>query len=165
MNDGKRYDMNNTLTFTLNTFAFGNGDSIPIPYTCDGENHSPALNWNRPPEESLSLALLVEDPDAPSGTFVHWVLYNMVASCTNLVEAQPIRPSLAGIGTQGINDFRRNGYDGPCPPRGKPHRYFFRLYALDITPNLPVNLTGPQLRKAIAGHILAAAEWMGTYQR
>jgi len=153
------------LTLTLSTTAFANGQPIPQAFTCDGKNSSPALQWSGVPAETKSLALIVEDPDAPMGTFTHWVLYNLPPNLTGLNESVPRLATLANLGTQGLNDFRKTAYDGPCPPAGKAHRYYFRLYAVNIEPNLPGGLTRPKLLNQIQGHILAQGEWMGTYQR
>ena len=153
------------MALNLWTAAFSNGGEIPGRHTCDGENRSPALHWSEIPAGTQSLALLVEDPDAPFGVFYHWVLYNIPASRNDLPEGQPKTPRLPQIGSQGTNSFRRTGYDGPCPPPGKPHRYYFRLFALDVPANLRDNLNAEQLQKIMDGHVLAQAEWMGTYQK
>lgn len=152
-------------TIAISTPAFANGQSIPVSYTCDGENISPALQWSGVPAAAKSLALIVEDPDAPVGIFTHWVLYNLSPELTNLNEGLPRLATLSGLGKQGINDFRKNAYDGPCPPQGKAHRYYFRLYALDLQPSLADGLTRQKLLDQMKGHILAQGEWMGTYQR
>jgi hypothetical protein len=152
-------------TIIISTTAFGNGQSIPVIYTCDGKNSSPALQWSGVPATAKSLALIVEDPDAPVGIFTHWVLYNLSPELTGLNEGLPRLATLSGLGKQGINDFRKNAYDGPCPPQGKAHRYYFRLYALDLQPSLADGLTRQKLLDQMKGHILAQGEWMGTYQR
>ena len=154
-----------TMTITLTSSAFANGQPIPQTYTCDGKNISPALQWSGVPAGAKSLALIVEDPDAPVGIFTHWVLYNLPPNLTGLNESVPRLAALADLGVQGINDFRKTAYDGPCPPAGKTHRYYFRLYALDIEPSLADGLTRQKLLDAMRGHILAQGEWMGTYQR
>ncbi|KKL66619.1 hypothetical protein LCGC14_2143140, partial [marine sediment metagenome] len=110
--------------------AFGNGDPIPTKYTCDDQDISPPLQWGDPPEGTRSFALICDDPDAPVGTWVHWVLYNLPASARDLPEAVPSDAELSGGGRHGQNSWRRPGYGGPCPPGGT-HRYFFKLYALD----------------------------------
>jgi Raf kinase inhibitor-like YbhB/YbcL family protein len=153
------------MSIQISTSAFSPGGSIPKSYTCDGDNRSPDLSWSGLPAGTQSLALIVEDPDAPSGNFIHWVLYNLPPKATGLIAGQPRTPSLVGGGTQGTNDFRRSGYDGPCPPPGKPHRYFFRLYALDQDLKLSPGQTASQLRKAMAGHSLGQGELMGKYGR
>lgn len=151
--------------FTLTSTAFQEGSTIPARHTCDAENKSPELTWSMSPAGTRSLALIADDPDAPMGVFTHWVLYNMPAALTGLPDSVPQSPSPKGIGTQGMNSFRHNWYDGPCPPRGKPHRYYFKLYALDIALDLPAGQTPKQLMDAMQGHILAQAQVMGTYQR
>ncbi len=148
----------------LKTTAFRPGSTIPAQFTCSGDNISPSLSWNQPPPRTESFVLIVDDPDAPAGTWVHWVMYNLPASARQLPEHVP-PGDVAGGGKQGANDFPMNGYGGPCPPPGKPHRYFFRLYALDTA----LNLRGPVRRKdvdsAMKGHVLAQAELMGTFGR
>ncbi len=153
----------------LESPAFADHQAIPKKYTCDGDNASPALRWSGVPAPTKSLALVVDDPDAPAGTWVHWVVYDIPASATRLEEGLPKRPSLANGARQGaswgVETFERIGYDGPCPPPGKPHRYFFSLYALDAVPRLPPRATKADLLKAAAGHVLAKAELVGTYGR
>jgi len=149
---------------TITTTAFADGKSIPQKYSCFGENLSPALKWDRVPSSAKSLALIMEDPDAPMGTFTHWVVYNLPASEKELAEGIPAG-RLASGAIQGINSARQSAYMGPCPPAGKAHRYFFKLFALDLQPTLPEGLTNERLTAAMNGHILAAGEWMGTYQR
>lgn len=153
------------MPFTLSCPSFEMGASIPRGLTCDGENRSPRLTWTLPPAGTASLALRVDDPDAPFGVFVHWLLYNLSPELTGVAEGLPKLPEVKGVGVQGLNDFRRPGYAGPCPPHGAPHRYFFRLYALDLLPNLPNGMNGEMFDRAIDGHILAKTEWMGVYQR
>jgi len=145
--------------------AFDDGQSIPKKFTCQGENVSPALTWSGVPAGTKSLALVTEDPDAPSGIFIHWVLYNMPPGLSGLPEKVAASPQVAGTGTQGSSGFGRPGYGGPCPPPGKAHRYYFKLYALDLDPQLPTGLNAAGLQKQMAGHILAQAQWMGTFQR
>ena len=147
------------------TSAFSAGQSIPVVLTCDGDNSSPDMQWQGIPEGTQSLALIVDDPDAPGGVFVHWVLYNMPPTLEALPAGVSKDTQIAGIGTQGMNGFRRTGYDGPCPPRGKAHRYFFKLYALDTDLKLPDGLKAGALEKAIQGHILAEGQLYGTYSR
>ncbi len=149
--------------FPLSSPAFTQGGLIPKKFTCDGNNVSPALSWSDLPPGTRSLALIADDPDAPSGTFTHWVLYNIPPSLTGLPEAVP--GAAPGIGTQGNNSFGRTQYDGPCPPRGALHRYFFTLYALDLAPNLTGGLNATRLQSAMRDHILAQSQWMGKYQR
>lgn len=138
--------------------AFENHQSIPARYTCDGEDISPELRISGTPQGTKSLALVVDDPDAPMGTFDHWIVWNIDPSISSINEAtQP--------GTGGLNDFRDTKYRGPCPPRGKPHRYFFKLYALDTSLNIPEGSTKESLEEAMYGHILGKGELVGTYQR
>jgi Raf kinase inhibitor-like YbhB/YbcL family protein/uncharacterized protein (TIGR00297 family) len=153
------------MSLTLSITAFTNGGKIPKDLTCDGANLSPAASWSGTPSGARSLALIVEDPDAPGRTFTHWVLYNLPPALTRLASGQPKTASLTGVGLQGRNDFRHTYFDGPCPPAGKPHRYYFRLYALDIDPVFAAGFDAAQLKKAMQGHILAQGEWMGTYGR
>lgn len=145
--------------------AFKNGERIPKKYTCEGDDMSPPLSWIGAPADTKSFALISDDPDAPVGTWVHWVLYDLPPSVTSLAEGVPTDEKLADGSKQGITDFRRPGYGGPCPPPGKPHRYYFKLYALDQALNLPVKLKKADLLKAIDGRVLAEAQLMGTYER
>ncbi|MFB2894613.1 YbhB/YbcL family Raf kinase inhibitor-like protein [Aerosakkonemataceae cyanobacterium BLCC-F50] len=151
-------------TMKLESDAFSANGMIPSKYTCDGRDFSPPLKWDAPPTGTQSLALIVDDPDAPMGTFVHWVLYDLPPEITSLPEAIPGDATLADGGTQGKNDFGKLGYGGPCPPSGT-HRYFFKLYALDRTLELASGATKAQLEAAMSGHILAAAELIGLYAR
>jgi Raf kinase inhibitor-like YbhB/YbcL family protein len=149
----------------LTSPAFREGDTIPKQYTCDGEDLSPALQWSGAPDTTKSFALICDDPDAPRGTWVHWVLFNLPADTQELagtVAAQKVLPSGA---KQGTNDFRKIGYGGPCPPKGKPHRYFFKLYALDTLLDLPDAATRQQVLTAMKGHLLAEGQLMGKYGR
>jgi Raf kinase inhibitor-like YbhB/YbcL family protein len=153
------------LPFQLISTAFEPGGSIPDKYSCDGDDVSPSLAWGDPPAGTQSLALIVEDPDAPGGTFDHWVLFNISPEVRELPEAMQAGTSLAGMATVwGVNSFGRSSYDGPCPPSGT-HHYYFRLYALDTTLNLEAGATKEQVLAAMEGHILAQAELMGTYIR
>ena len=149
----------------LTSSAFTEGGSIPAEFTCEGKDISPPLKWSGAPARAKSLALIVDDPDAPAGTWVHWVLYNLPASTSELPENASRPPSILGSAAQGLNDFRRSGYGGPCPPPGKPHRYFFKLYALDSELSLRRGSTKKDLEKAMQGHILTQAQLMGTYKR
>lgn len=153
------------MSFPISSPSFDEGQTIPTRYTCDGENHSPALAWRDLPAATRSLALIAEDPDAPGRTFTHWVLYNLPPTLSSLPEGLAKTVVLSGIGTQGENDFRHTGYDGPCPPPGPAHRYYFRLYALDTGPTLPAGMGAAELRKAIQGHTLAEAQWVGRFGR
>jgi Raf kinase inhibitor-like YbhB/YbcL family protein len=145
--------------------AFEQGGTIPEPYTCDGEDTSPALMWNTPPEGTKSLALIMEDPDAPGRTFIHWVIYNIPPSEKGLEEGVSKEERLGNNALQGVNDMRRIGYNGPCPPPGGPHRYYFKLYALDRELDISPGSTKTDVEKAIEGHILGKGELMGRYGR
>lgn len=145
--------------------AFSDGASIPARFTCQGENLSPQLDWSGVPSGARSLALVVSDPDAPGGTFIHWVLYNLPPQTSGLPEGVPATERLSSGAAQGRNDFGRIGYGGPCPPPGKPHRYIFTLYALDLAPDLPAGLNAARLNSLMRGHILAQASLTGLYQR
>jgi Raf kinase inhibitor-like YbhB/YbcL family protein len=145
--------------FTLTSDAFGDGEEIPKKFTCEGGNTSPALSWSDPPEGARSLALIMDDPDAPSGTFVHWVAWGLDPSAGGLVEAEPA-PS------EGTNSSGNTGYGGPCPPPGHGrHRYYFHLHALDADPDVQPDAGREELEAAIEGHVLATAELMGGYER
>jgi Raf kinase inhibitor-like YbhB/YbcL family protein len=148
----------------LTSTVFNEGAMIPRPYTCDGPNVSPSLRWETVPAGAKTLALICDDPDAPTGTWVHWVLYNLPADAKGLIENVPKQERLAGGGLQGTNDFREIGYDGPCPPNST-HRYFFKLYALDAELALDARATKEQLLKAMEGHVLGEGQLMGKYQR
>jgi Raf kinase inhibitor-like YbhB/YbcL family protein len=152
----------------IRSTAFEDHGSIPVKYTCDGEDVSPPLTWSGVPEKAKSLVLIVDDPDAPDPanprmTWVHWVLYNLPPDSTGLPEA--VRPNQLPPGTrQGLNDWKRTGYGGPCPPIGR-HRYFFKLYALDtVLPDLG-DATKAQLEHAMVDHVLSQAQIVGTYER
>lgn len=153
------------MKLDLTSTAFEEGGTIPTKYTCDGPDVSPPLAWNTPPAGTKSLAFICDDPDAPVGTWVHWVLYDLPPEATLVTEGLPLDEQLASGGRQGINDFHRIGYGGPCPPRGPAHRYFFKLYALDTELNLPARAVKKELLKAMEGHILAKGQLMGRYQR
>jgi Raf kinase inhibitor-like YbhB/YbcL family protein len=152
------------MPFELTSSAFAAGGSIPSRYTCDGEDISPPLAWTDPPQGTQSFALICDDPDAPVGTWVHWVLYNLPAETQTLPGAVPPDADLPGGGQHGENSWRRLGYGGPCPPSGT-HRYFFKLYALDTVLDLAAGAGKKQLLRAMEGHILAQAELMGVYAR
>jgi Raf kinase inhibitor-like YbhB/YbcL family protein len=148
----------------ISSSAFEEGGLIPSKYTCDGENISPALNWTGAPDGTASFALICDDPDAPSGNWVHWVIFNIPPKETGLKENIPSGKKLDNGTVQGMNDFRKNNYGGPCPPSGT-HRYFFKLYALDKILDADSDLTKADLLKAIDGHILAQAQLIGKYKR
>jgi Raf kinase inhibitor-like YbhB/YbcL family protein len=145
--------------------AFAHGAVIPIEHTCDGQDLSPALSWTGVPVERRSLALVCDDPDAPRGTWVHWVLYNLPGESVELSPGIPTLPELPSGARQGRNDSGEIGYSGPCPPPGKPHRYYFRLYALDILLTLPHGVSKAELEQAMSDHIVAQGTLMGVYQR
>src|SRR5205814_1331323 len=156
-----------TMAFTLTSPAFAAGAAIPAKHTCDGPDLSPALTWGGAPPAAKTLALIVDDPDAPAGTWVHWVLFNLTATLDALPENVPRSETLPQLGgaAQGRNDFRKLGYGGPCPPAGKPHRYFFKLYALDAVLPLEWGATKADVVRAMKGHIVGQTELMGTYAR
>lgn len=149
----------------LTSTAFTEGAAIPAKHTCEAKNVSPPLKWSGMPTATKSLALIMDDPDAPGGTWVHWVLYDLPATANELAEDVPKSQYVAGAAKQGLNSFRHLGYGGPCPPPGKPHRYFFKLYALDTVLDLKPGVTKNDLESATEKHILAQAQLMGTYQR
>ncbi len=144
----------------ISSTAFSEGSTIPRQYTADGDDVSPPLKWTDPPAGTKSFTLICDDPDAPRGTWVHWVLFNLPADTRELPQ-----DAADDLGRQGKNDFGRRGYGGPSPPKGKPHRYFFKLYALDTTLELPEGSTKAQVEKAMKGHVLAEAQIMGKYGR
>jgi hypothetical protein len=148
----------------LTSTAFAEGALIPSLYTCDGKDVSPPLSWDDPPAGVKSFALISDDPDAPVGIWVHWVMWNIPATARSLPENLPKTEESEGGARQGTNDFRRIGYGGPCPPSGT-HRYYFKLYALDTTLDLPASATKRDLEAAMQGHVLAEARRMGTYKR
>jgi Raf kinase inhibitor-like YbhB/YbcL family protein len=153
------------MSFTISSASFPNGGNIPRKFTCDGADVSPELSWTQPPAGTGSFALIADDPDAPVGTWTHWVIFDLPAATGNLPEGVSKVGELPGGGRQGRNDFQKVGYGGPCPPAGKAHRYFFKLYALDRALGLKPGATKPELEKAMQGHILGKAEWIGKYQR
>jgi Raf kinase inhibitor-like YbhB/YbcL family protein len=153
------------MAFELTCSAFKNGDSIPAKYTGDSADISPPLKWTAPPPATKSFALICDDPDAPMGTWVHWVVYNIPPTMLEFAEAMPKDATLPSGIRQGRTDFGSTGYGGPAPPKGKPHRYYFKLYALDNTIDLKPGATKAELEKAIKGKILAEATLMGKYQR
>ena len=152
------------MAIELTSTAFSEGEMIPGRYSCDGEDVSPPLAWSGVPEAAQSLALICDDPDAPVGTWDHWVLFNISASASSLPEALPAEPTLESGAVNGSNSWGRLGYGGPCPPGGT-HRYFFYLYALDTQLSLESGATKPQLLQAMEGHILTEGQLMGRYQR
>ena len=153
------------MSIQITSTAFSEGQPIPQKYTCQGGNFSPPLAWTNTPPNSKSFALIVDDPDAPAGTWVHWVLYDLPATAAGLAENTSKSPQLPDGAKQGSNGSHGIGYEGPCPPPGKPHRYFFKLYALDTLLDLKPGLTKKDLLEAMEGHVLAEGQLMGTYQR
>jgi Raf kinase inhibitor-like YbhB/YbcL family protein len=152
------------MDIKMTSSAFAEGDMIPKRYTCDSEDVSPDLSWSGVPEGTRSIALICDDPDAPMGTWVHWVLFNLPGGHRELPEAVPPDKTLTHGGLHGKNDFGRLGYGGPCPPGGT-HRYYFKLYALDIRLDLDSGITKAQLMDAMEGHILGQGQIMGRYSR
>lgn len=150
---------------TISSTAFEDGKMIPKVYTCDGEDRSPNIKWNEPPPGTKSFALICEDPDAPAGTWIHWVIFNIPDTTRELAAGFPDAAEFPGEIRQGRNDFGRIGYGGPCPPSGKPHRYFFRIFALDQMLNLPPGSDRKELDQAMENHILSNGHLMGKYKR
>lgn len=152
------------MDIKLKSTAFDEGGMIPRQYTCDGKDISPPLAWESVPDSTKSIALICDDPDAPMGTWVHWVLYNLPANINELPENIPPQKILENGAKQGTNDFRNIGYGGPCPPGGT-HRYYFKIYVLDTVLTLEAGATKTKLLKAMEGHILAEGRLMGKYKR
>ncbi len=152
------------MSLSLASTEFHNGQPIPAKFTCDGDNVSVPLQWADPPANTRSFALIVDDPDAPSGTYTHWVLYNVPADVHSLSEGVSTDATLPDGSMNGVNSARKSGYTGPCPPSGT-HHYHFELYALDAPLSLKPGATKDQLATAMQGHILAQTEMVGTYQR
>jgi Raf kinase inhibitor-like YbhB/YbcL family protein len=144
---------------------FAANERIPVTYTCSGDNKSPELAWSGVPASTKTLALLVRDPDAPMGSYVHWVVFNLPASVSGLPAAVPTTPTIVGGGEQGFNGRGVSGYQGPCPPPGRVHHYHFKLYALDTSLNLPESATAAQVEQAVTGHVIASGELVGTFSR
>ena len=152
--------------FTLNSLDFQAGKKIPTEFTCDGANKIPKLVWENPPVKTKSFALICDDPDAPAGVWVHWVIYNIPGDKRSLDHVKDRSEKLSDGSMQGQNSWPHIGYDGPCPPKGHGiHHYHFKLYALDSMINLKPKATKEQLLKAMNGHILAQAEVVGIYER
>lgn len=152
------------MAFSLRSSAFNNEEMIPSQYGCKGDDISPPLKIEDIPDETKSMALIVDDPDAPSGTFTHWVLYNLRPNTTELPEEMPTDETVLSGSRQGMNDFNKFGYGGPCPPGGT-HRYFFKLYALDSELDLQGKVTKTDVESAIKDHVLAEAQLMGKYSK
>ncbi len=149
----------------VNSRVISPGGEFPKRNTCDGGDISPQLSWSEPPKGTQAFALILDDPDAPRGTFTHWLLWDVPGSSRELPENLPKAASLPGGGSQGRNDFGKTGYGGPCPPPGKPHRYFIRLYALDKPLAIKPGASRAELEHALQGHVLAQGELMGRYGR
>jgi len=153
------------MSFSVTSPAFASGGTIPRTHTADGRDISPSLRWEAPPAGTQSFALICDDPDAPMGTWVHWVIWNIPASARGLGEAVQHIKTLADGSAQGKNDFGRIGFGGPSPPAGKPHRYFFRLFAVKEKLELPAGASRGELERALQDKVLATAELFGTYGR
>ena len=153
------------MAFAITSVSFPNSGDIPKKFTCDGADVSPELSWTEAPPGTQSFALIADDPDAPSGTWTHWVLFDLSSTADSLPEGMSKIDELPGGERQGRNDFRKIGYNGPCPPPGKPHRYFYRLYALDRKLDLKPGASKQEVEQAMEGGVLGQAEWMGKYQR
>lgn len=153
------------LELTVLSAAFALNDFMPDRYTCMGINISPPISWSAAPAGTQSIAVIVEDPDAPTGIWTHWVMFNLPPETISLPENVPPVVKLESGAIQGINDFRRVGYGGPCPPPGRPHRYVFKVFALDAMLELGPNMRRPDVLKAMEGHILAQGEITGIYKR
>jgi hypothetical protein len=153
------------IELTVISAAFAMGAAIPAKFTCQGQDLSPPISWTSAPTGTQGIAVLADDPDAPVGDWVHWVLFNLPPETTSLPEGVPATARLPSGAVQGMNDFRRLGYGGPCPPPGKPHRYYFKVFALDTKLNLGSNATKADLLKAMKGHVLAKGELVGTFRR
>jgi len=167
-NDRKKEDSEKTggaqMALKITSPAFEEGGMMPSQFTCDGEDVSPSLSWTGVPEKTKSIALICDDPDAPMGTWVHWVLFNLPPEVTELAEAIPHGDTLANGARQGVTSFGEHGYGGPCPPSGT-HRYFFKLYALDTMLTIDVKSSKDDLVAAMEGHILSEGQLMGKYKR
>ena len=155
------------MALMLSSSAFSSGAEVPKKFTCDGANLSPPLSWSGAPPGTVSFALIADDPDAPGGTWLHWVLFNVPGTAAALPEALAGSGELRQLGAalQGRNDFGKLGYGGPCPPPGRAHRYFFRLYALDSSLPLKAGAARREVEAAMRGHVLGEATLMGTYAR
>jgi Raf kinase inhibitor-like YbhB/YbcL family protein len=153
------------MAFALSSTSFSREGEIPKKFTCDGADLSPELSWSSPPQGTQSFALIADDPDAPSGTWTHWILFNVPATTRSLSEGVTRVDELPSGGRQGRNDFHKIGYNGPCPPPGKAHRYFFKLFVLDKQLDAKPGASRQEVEQAMQGHVLVKAEWMGKYQR
>jgi hypothetical protein len=153
------------MAFELSSSAFKPNEAISKEYTCDGSDMSVPLSWKNAPEGTKSFALITDDPDAPRGTWVHWVLYDVPAEVRELSAGIGHDESLKSGAKQGKNDFGKVGYGGPCPPSGPAHHYYFKLYALDLMTGLKSKASKQQLLDAMKGHVLAETQLIGTYKR
>ena len=153
------------MALTISSPSFSHGADIAKKFTCDGADVSPQLSWTDPPAGTQTFALLVDDPDAPVGNWNHWTAWNVPASSRGLPEGVGKSAQLPDGSQQGLNDFRKPGYNGPCPPPGKPHRYYFKIFALDAKLDLKPSASKRELEAAMKGHVLAQGEWMGRYGR
>ncbi len=153
------------MVIRLSSSAFEQGHTIPARHTCDGEDVSPPLRWEHVPSNAISLALICDDPDAPAGTWTHWLIYDIPPEIDTLAEGIPADEMLPFGARQGQNSFGRIGYGGPCPPRGSSHRYFFTLYALDTRLDLPPGASKQAVQAALDGHVVGEGQLMGVYQR
>ncbi len=151
------------MEFKISSPSFSEGGLIPSRHTCDGKNISPALEWTNPPVGTVSFVLIVDDPDAPAGDWVHWIVFNIPPG-TNKLKEESTSKNLPAGAVEGINDFRKNNYGGPCPPSGT-HRYYFKLYALDKVLELKASAGKKELLAAMKGDILGSATLMGIYKR
>jgi Raf kinase inhibitor-like YbhB/YbcL family protein len=150
---------------SVSSAAFSEGGTVPKEYTCEGQDKSPPLSWSGVPAGAKTLALIVDDPDAPSGPFTHWIVYNLPGKISALPENLPKTRSVANGGIQAMNDFGRVGYNGPCPPGGSPHHYHFRLYALTTELHLANDAGARELSEAMRGHVLSSGETVGLFAR
>jgi Raf kinase inhibitor-like YbhB/YbcL family protein len=170
-NEGNNSAAGQAGGFVLRSKAFASGDSIPVKYTCDGQDISPELSWSGAPAGTKTFTLICDDPDAPMGTWVHWVLFNIGPEANSFPEKFELPKTRESIDEKygdiidGINDFRQLGYGGPCPPKGPAHRYLFKLYALDTNLGLKTGADKSAVEKAMEEHILAKAELIGKYKR
>ncbi|HEY1264356.1 MAG TPA: YbhB/YbcL family Raf kinase inhibitor-like protein [Terriglobales bacterium] len=153
------------MAFSISSTAFQSGGTIPRKFSCEGSDVSPEISWTDPPSGTVSLVLIADDPDAPAGTWTHWVLFDLPPGKRQLAENVSKVGELPAGGRQGKNDFGKIGYGGPCPPPGKPHRYLFKLYALDRKLDLRAGAGKSEVEQAMQGHILAQAELVGQYKR
>ena len=158
-------EMGSTSKIAVRSTAFSEGENIPKDFTCDAADRSPSIEWSGVPANARSLAIILEDPDAPVGVWTHWVVYDLPPTLTQLPAGISALEKLSVGGFQGQTDFGRVGYGGPCPPKGPMHRYFFKVYALDVMLHLKPSVSKKELLYAMQGHVLAEGQLMGKYQR